>query len=459
MKMVKKWICGVLTLLLLVSLCACNADRYITGNGSSIHTGSGAHTPSLRPTESGTATEFPRYTDAYPLMPTEESTLPEETEPLTTTPPATGTVPPETTQPKPEVNLFEGYDIPQYRTRYTLLTEDEQYVYRQLRKCVLNDTYTCTLPQVEYDRFIPVLERAAYALYTDFPEFFWISYAVRYSYVSSQSVGDLELSLWCNSYWHDVTNRRAYINAVMSRAQDIADQAMEKYSTDFERLRFIHDYITTNVTYDHEAAAMLGHPDQTPENMQAYSTYGALVRGYAICEGYAKTFKLIANLCGYDCEYAEGDAGGRHAWNYITLNGHNYWVDVTWDDPNSDINPAVRQYTYFGINSQRLYLTHTPDTKFFDPPVCSDTTFDFFHYTQSHFDRYDFGAVKETAREQATYGMCVNLRFDTPEQMQAAIDDLLGSNYRCSQLELYGKKVVLYYSNWTHNVLTLVLQQ
>jgi hypothetical protein len=133
-------------------------------------------------------------------------------------------------------------------------------------------------------------------------------------------------------------------------------------------------------------------------------------------------------------------------------------MDVTWDDPDIDNQPAARFYTYFGINSQRFFLTHTPSTEFFDLPECTDTTYDFFFYTGSHFYRYDFSAVNAAASKQAAYGMCVNLRFDSYEEMQAAINDLFLQNYRHQQLQLQGKKVVRYYTNDKFNVLMLVLE-
>ena len=358
----------------------------------------------------------------------------------------------------PQVNLFAGYSLPAYRTMYTKLSKNEQYIYNQLRACIINDTYVCVLKQVNYDTYIPLLERAAFALYADFPEFFWTSYTVNSRKLSSGSTGDLELSLWCNAYWNNVTNRRQHIEAVMNAANRIAADAKSRYSTTFERLRYIHDYITTNVTYDHTAADKLGSPNQTAQQQQTHSAYGALVNRMAICEGYAKAYKLIANLCGYTCEYVSGTAGGgEHAWNYITVDGKNYWVDVTWDDPDSNLSAAARWYTYFGVTTDRLTRTHTPSTKFFPLPACTATEYDFYYRTGSHFAKYDFTAVNKTARAQTAYGMCVNLRFDNENALQTAVNDLF-VNGRSNQLNLGGKSVVRYHTDKTFCTLLLILQ-
>ena len=82
---------------------------------------------------------------------------------------------------EPEVNLFEGYILPEHRTLYTKLSAEEQYIYRELYKSVLNDKYVFTLEDVEYEKYIPLLERAAYSVDEDFPEFFWLAYATKYT--------------------------------------------------------------------------------------------------------------------------------------------------------------------------------------------------------------------------------------------------------------------------------------
>ena len=61
--------------------------------------------------------------------------------------------------------------------------------------------------------------------------------------------------------------------------------------------------------------------------------YGALVEGSAICEGYAKAFKLLCNRAGIACEIVGGTVNGEaHMWNYVQIGGDYYLVDATFDD-------------------------------------------------------------------------------------------------------------------------------
>lgn len=81
-------------------------------------------------------------------------------------------------------------------------------------------------------------------------------------------------------------------------------------------------------SYDEAARA---RPNQYPD---AYESYGALVNGKAVCEGYAKAFKLLCDRAGIPCVLVGGKAnGGDHMWNYVMIGNTWYLVDLTFDDP------------------------------------------------------------------------------------------------------------------------------
>ncbi|MDL2301061.1 hypothetical protein LJC58_01760 [Lachnospiraceae bacterium OttesenSCG-928-D06] len=55
-------------------------------------------------------------------------------------------------------------------------------------------------------------------------------------------------------------------------------------------------------------------------------TYGTLIEGKAVCNGYARTFKMLANAVGLEC-YIVGSAD--HAWNIVRIDGEWYNADTT----------------------------------------------------------------------------------------------------------------------------------
>lgn len=93
----------------------------------------------------------------------------------------------------------------------------------------------------------------------------------------------------------------------------------------------LHNALVEKCAYSTEAA---DNPSSYP---QAFTAYGALVDGSAVCEGYAKALKLLLDSAGLHSLYVTGMANsggesGPHAWNMVYV-GKWYQVDATFDDP------------------------------------------------------------------------------------------------------------------------------
>lgn len=88
--------------------------------------------------------------------------------------------------------------------------------------------------------------------------------------------------------------------------------------------------------YGANADSSLRYPRQYYE---CHSAYGALLRGYAVCESYAKAMSRLLDAVGIPNMYVVGDAGGGHAWNYVQMpDGKWYLLDTTWNNPADDDN-------------------------------------------------------------------------------------------------------------------------
>lgn len=94
-------------------------------------------------------------------------------------------------------------------------------------------------------------------------------------------------------------------------------------SSDYEKIKFVHDYLTENVEYSEDLYANYIH-----------TIYGALHNGISVCDGYATSLKYILDDLEIPCLTVTGMTGmTRHMWNYVKLYGTWYAIDVTWDDP------------------------------------------------------------------------------------------------------------------------------
>ncbi len=110
-------------------------------------------------------------------------------------------------------------------------------------------------------------------------------------------------------------------------AKKIISQIIKAGMSDFEKAKAIHDYMVVNIDYDFDNYCAGTIP------RDSYEISGALLKKYAVCSGYAKTFKYLCDMVDLECTYVTGKARGSHAWNQVKIDGKWYNVDVTWDDP------------------------------------------------------------------------------------------------------------------------------
>lgn len=158
-------------------------------------------------------------------------------------------------------------------------------------------------------------------------------------------------------------------------ARETVGRIVEPEMTDYEKEVAIHDYIVNRVTYD------------TSINLQpsAYTIYGALIEGEAVCHGYAESFQYMAYLAGLESEIVLGDAisNGQiigHAWNMVTLDGKTYHVDTTWDDPVMADGSQVLSYSYFNLSDQALAVDHLWDEDLYED--CHATEYNYYVYNR-----------------------------------------------------------------------------
>lgn len=146
------------------------------------------------------------------------------------------------------------------------------------------------------------------------------------------------------------------------------DNFISKYITpdmsDFEKEIQIIKYLVATVSYDEDEEY-----NDSPEISDSYKAYGALVNGKATCSGYAKAFDLLAKNCSLSSIVVTGTAinskgvEGPHAWNQIYLDGEWYNVDVTWEDPNTNIEVGFNQLfnNYINGTEEEFAVNHERD--------------------------------------------------------------------------------------------------
>lgn len=89
--------------------------------------------------------------------------------------------------------------------------------------------------------------------------------------------------------------------------------------SDYDKCKSIMWWIRNNVKYDDNNKTKYQH-DLT----------GAVLDGYAVCDGFAGVFYYMANAAGIQALYEDGtDDGEGHAWNLVQIDGMYYYIDPT----------------------------------------------------------------------------------------------------------------------------------
>lgn len=124
-------------------------------------------------------------------------------------------------------------------------------------------------------------------------------------------------------------------------------QMPEEGVEDREKIIFSQVYtkLAELMKYDDYAISQEGRKDDKLQTT-CRNLYGGLVQGKCVCAGYADILRNTLECCGITAKFAGGnidrDEGAQyyikdpvgHAWNMVTLDGKNYWTDLTWDREN-----------------------------------------------------------------------------------------------------------------------------
>lgn len=190
---------------------------------------------------------------------------------------------------------------------------------------------------------------------------------------------DVVSEMWYNYNTHqlEVTYKDvAIIQEATSKFEAEVNQILTlcaKTQTNLEKELIIHDYLVQNGAYDSERLANGTMPNAS------YSAYGLLVNKTSVCQGYAYGMKYLLRKLGIPCDVV---TGGGHAWNIVNIDGENYYVDATWDDPVPDVAGRIRR-EHFNVTTTQLRASgHTWEESQY--PECTSTKYAFLQKSEEY---------------------------------------------------------------------------
>ncbi|MDO4484275.1 MAG: transglutaminase domain-containing protein [Clostridia bacterium] len=237
-------------------------------------------------------------------------------------------------------------------------------------------------------------------IYLDFPELFQVAENYTTHYYSHAPEIATGVTLTYRLTKQDADNLR---RSALQQAGRLAARAAGSTA---DKLLMIHDSLCDVITY--EDTGTLSH-----------TIAGALLNGYAVCDGYANAFTLTARLCGIPCTTINGtgysaNSVGPHAWNAASVDGVFSYYDLTWDD--ADAEGRIMHW-YVGLSLEQMQRDHTAASPDMDYRPSDDR----HEYHRLH-GITDLSRLQDAAWAFAQSGTPVEIRLTDREQYLAFPD-------------------------------------
>lgn len=245
---------------------------------------------------------------------------------------------------------------------YNHMNKNQQTAYHAIYQGLVNLSAEFQIPRLEGKD----LSNVFFELRLDHPEIFWTS-GFKYKYYQ-----DSPNLIMIPEYLFNKDKIREHQKALNARIEKLARPALKL--TDLEKELYIHDFICEHVTYD-----KLKKP-------YSHEIIGPLGQGVGVCEGIAKSVKILCDALGIWCMIALCDNNPekgikyRHTWNIVKLEKNYYHLDVTFDNSLGKCLKTGEEirYDYFNLDDKAIFRDHEPLIA--PAPSCSDN--EHFYYRE-----------------------------------------------------------------------------
>ena len=265
------------------------------------------------------------------------------------------------------------------RYYYHRLNKKNQSLYRLILKAASNyvTSFRSYIQEPYSEKDLDVINRA---IIYDNPYLFYYSGLVSLGFTNPNEI-QINLSFDFDQRESDELKKRL-------KEQTVAFLKSIKLSdkTEEERVRAIHDLLSSKVVYDKNSIDSSNTIGKSEEYKYAHSILGVMLNKKAVCEGIAKTYKYLLNAIDIGCIVVTGAAAHssffipgtdiNHAWNLVKIEGDNYYTDVTWDIAEVNNNHISRNY--YNLTEFQIRKDHFEFEGF---PTCNSIKNNFFYFT------------------------------------------------------------------------------
>lgn len=200
--------------------------------------------------------------------------------------------------------------------------ELEDLVYQSLKNLETGITFSTTGTWLTSDLLYDIVFYRVHDVYM-IDAFGLHSYSVKWTDTGTEMLYELDYTYLDGKSTDEVRQMRDEIEA---QGKKIVRDLGLGGKSDYEIVAAIDQYLCDTVYY----------PD-APYITNDFNPYGAMLEGRAVCEGYARSVKILCELCNVDCYFVTGycdndPVNGGHAWNLVNVDSKWYQLDTTWND-------------------------------------------------------------------------------------------------------------------------------
>ncbi len=284
---------------------------------------------------------------------------------------------------------------------YTQMNKAQQAAYHALLEGLQSMAPVFSVPRLPERELFEV----HFLLRLDHPELFY-SAGISYRYYDHASSVEV-----LPEYLFDKKKIKTHQQAMKARVEKLIRPAMGLNKRD--QLQYIHDFICQNVQYD------------KLKKQYSHEIIGPLGQGVGVCEGIAKTVKVLCDALNIGCIIAIAEANPdkqikyRHAWNIVELDGVTYHLDATFD--NSLSHDDEIRYDYFLQDDAHIFRDHEPLV--WSVPACHSQ--DRFYYREKKLSFTRMEDVQKRAAQAVKKGRSLTFHWRGGGLSQSIVKELL----------------------------------
>lgn len=308
---------------------------------------------------------------------------------------------------------------------YTKLNKQHQAVYHAMQQCLLSLADEWQMPRVSGEALYNIF----FQLRLDHPEIFW---ATGFKYRYYENSGNL---IFLPEYLFEKAKFREHQKAMASRVEKLVRPA--KSMSELEKEKYVHDFICQNVRYD------------KLKKSYSHEIIGPLGQGVGVCEGIAKSVKVLLDalgvwnviaICGNN---PEKGIKYRHTWNIVKIGGTYYHLDATFDNSLGD--EEIR-YDYFNLDDKNIFRDHEPLIA--PAPSCTDGGH--FYYKEKKLSFTKVEDVYKRSLQAAKKGKTLDFHWRGGYLTKEVLKELLDEIHKAGEER---QKKAIVNLNWPQAVL------